>query len=136
MKIYIIIHMYLHIWLSIYIFLPNQSDCSVHPHVSIYRFLPLFLPNLTEIQFSNALDVGKVLWNGRYFYLSDYLSIFTKLISRTNSTIYLLISILISILILYDYLPIFTYRPFHKTLPRSSSYVNWSSVRFYETDCI
>ena len=29
----------------------------------------------------------------------------------------------------------FTYRPFHKTLPRSSAFVNWISVRFYETDC-
>ena len=28
-----------------------------------------------------------------------------------------------------------SYRPFHKTLPRSSTFVNWSSVRFYETDC-
>ena len=27
------------------------------------------------------------------------------------------------------------YRPFHKTLPRSSAIVNWISVRFYETDC-
>ena len=29
----------------------------------------------------------------------------------------------------------FEYRPFHKTLPRSSAFVNWISVRFYETDC-
>ena len=28
-----------------------------------------------------------------------------------------------------------TYRPFHKTLPRSSAFVNWISVRFYETGC-
>ena len=28
------------------------------------------------------------------------------------------------------------YRPFHKTLPRSSALVNWTSVRYYETDCI
>ena len=28
------------------------------------------------------------------------------------------------------------YRPFHKTLPRSSASVNGVSVRFYETDCI
>ena len=27
------------------------------------------------------------------------------------------------------------YCPFHKTLPRSSAFVNWISVRFYETDC-
>ena len=27
------------------------------------------------------------------------------------------------------------YRPFHKTLPRSSAYVNWISVRFYKTGC-
>ena len=27
------------------------------------------------------------------------------------------------------------YRPFHKTLPRSSLFVNWISVRFYEMDC-
>ena len=27
------------------------------------------------------------------------------------------------------------YRPFHKTLPRSSAFINWISVRFYETDC-
>ena len=27
------------------------------------------------------------------------------------------------------------YRPFHKTLPRSSAFVKWISVRFYETDC-
>ena len=26
------------------------------------------------------------------------------------------------------------YRPFYKTLPRSSALVNWISVRFYETD--
>ena len=25
------------------------------------------------------------------------------------------------------------YRPFHKTLPRSIAFVNWISVRFYET---
>ena len=30
----------------------------------------------------------------------------------------------------------FRYRPFHTTLPRSSAFVNWISVRFYETDCI
>ena len=27
------------------------------------------------------------------------------------------------------------YRPFHNTLPRSSEFVNWILVRFYETDC-
>ena len=27
------------------------------------------------------------------------------------------------------------YRPFHKTLPRSSAFVYWILVRFYETDC-
>ena len=27
------------------------------------------------------------------------------------------------------------YRPFHKTLPRTSVSVNWLSVRFYEMDC-
>ena len=27
------------------------------------------------------------------------------------------------------------YRPFHITLPRSRVFVNWISVRFYETDC-
>ena len=27
------------------------------------------------------------------------------------------------------------YRPFHKTLPRSSAFVNWVSVRFQETNC-
>ena len=30
----------------------------------------------------------------------------------------------------------FIYRPFHKTLPRSSAFVNWTSVRFYETSCM
>ena len=30
---------------------------------------------------------------------------------------------------------IFNYRPFQKTLPRSSAFVYWISVRFYETDC-
>ena len=25
--------------------------------------------------------------------------------------------------------------PFHKTLPRTSAFINWISVRFYETDC-
>ena len=30
----------------------------------------------------------------------------------------------------------FKYRPFHKTLPRSSAFVNWISARFYETGCI
>ena len=29
---------------------------------------------------------------------------------------------------------IFMYRPFYKTLPRSSAFFNWISVRFYETD--
>ena len=29
-----------------------------------------------------------------------------------------------------------TYRTIHKTLPRSIAFVNWISVRFYETDCI
>ena len=28
------------------------------------------------------------------------------------------------------------YHPFHKTLPRSSVFIKWISVRFYETDCI
>ena len=28
-----------------------------------------------------------------------------------------------------------SYRPFHKTLPRYSAYVNWISVRIYETGC-
>ena len=28
------------------------------------------------------------------------------------------------------------YRPFHETIPRSSAFVNWNSVRFYETGCI
>ena len=27
------------------------------------------------------------------------------------------------------------YRPFHKTLPRSSAFLKWSSVKFYETGC-
>ena len=27
------------------------------------------------------------------------------------------------------------YRPFHKTLPRSSAFVHWISVRFYGIDC-
>ena len=31
---------------------------------------------------------------------------------------------------------LFIYRPFHKTLPRSSAFANQISVRFYETDCI
>ena len=30
----------------------------------------------------------------------------------------------------------FFYRPFHKTLPRSSAFVYWISVRFYETESI
>ena len=30
----------------------------------------------------------------------------------------------------------FTYRPFHKTLPISSAFINRISVRFYETYCI
>ena len=29
----------------------------------------------------------------------------------------------------------FYYRPFHKTLPISSTFVNWISGRFYETGC-
>ena len=27
------------------------------------------------------------------------------------------------------------YRPFHKTLPRSCAFINWISVRYYETGC-
>ena len=27
------------------------------------------------------------------------------------------------------------YRQFHKNFPRSSAFINWTSVRFYETDC-
>ena len=27
------------------------------------------------------------------------------------------------------------YRPFHKTLPRTSAFINWITVRFYETGC-
>ena len=27
------------------------------------------------------------------------------------------------------------YRPFHKTLPRTSAFVNWISVRFIDIDC-
>ena len=30
---------------------------------------------------------------------------------------------------------IFVYHPFHNTLPRSSAFVKWISVRFYEADC-
>ena len=30
----------------------------------------------------------------------------------------------------------YKYRPFHKTLPRSSAFVNWISVRFNETESI
>ena len=30
---------------------------------------------------------------------------------------------------------ILSYRPFHKTLPRSSAFINWISVRFYGTGC-
>ena len=30
---------------------------------------------------------------------------------------------------------LFMYRPFHKTIPRSRAFVNWISVRVYETDC-
>ena len=37
--------------------------------------------------------------------------------------------------VIFSYL-LNTYRPFHKTLPRSSSFVNWISVRFNETGCI
>ena len=29
----------------------------------------------------------------------------------------------------------FLYRQFHSTFPRSSAFINWVSVRFYETDC-
>ena len=35
-----------------------------------------------------------------------------------------------------EHIKIFEYRPFHKTLPRSSEVLNWISGRFYETDCI
>ena len=28
------------------------------------------------------------------------------------------------------------YSPFHKTLPRSNAFVNWISIRFYETGCM
>ena len=45
-----------------------------------------------------------------------------------NSRIFLTINI---IAIQYK----FIYRPFHKTLPRSSTFVNWISVSFYETGC-
>ena len=31
--------------------------------------------------------------------------------------------------------PKLRYRLFHKTLPRSSAFVNWISVRLHETDC-
>ena len=34
-----------------------------------------------------------------------------------------------------DLFSVVRYRPFHKTLPRTSAFVNWISVRFYETDC-
>ena len=30
----------------------------------------------------------------------------------------------------------FIYRPFHKTLPKSTAFINRISVKFYETDCI
>ena len=34
------------------------------------------------------------------------------------------------------YLAIYqVYRLFHKTLPKSCAFINWISVRFYETDC-
>ena len=35
-----------------------------------------------------------------------------------------------------EFMFVFSYRPFHKTLPRSTGFVNRISVRFYETDCI
>ena len=28
------------------------------------------------------------------------------------------------------------YQPFHKTLTRSSAFLNWISVKFYETGCM
>ena len=46
-------------------------------------------------------------------------------------------SILLYLIIQNDWtLPLYIYyRPFHKTLPRSSLFVNWIPVRFYETGC-
>ena len=36
----------------------------------------------------------------------------------------------------YFFLLPLQYRPFHKTLPKSRAFINRTSVRFYETDCI
>ena len=42
---------------------------------------------------------------------------------------------------LYQFIPLLLfykllYTPFHETIPKSSAFVSWISVRFYETDCI
>ena len=51
--------------------------------------------------------------------------------------LYIYLSIYLS---MYEYVSIFitlsVYRQFHKTLPRSSVFLNWISVRFYEMDCM
>ena len=41
----------------------------------------------------------------------------------------------ISVYVLYFVFVCQWYRPFHKTLPRSSLQMHWISVRFYETGC-
>ena len=76
-----------------------------------------------------------------YMYLQGYQALFT------NTLIYIIsrnlqMAIGHQNLMFVDYvgsasgLDLQIYRPFHKTLPKSSAFINKISVRFYETDCI
>ena len=77
------------VYLSVYAYMYNVYVCLpiFVPQLSMSLFIiQSFSQNLTEIQFTNALDLGKVLWNGRYLskyvkmslsiYLAIHLSLF------------------------------------------------------------
>ena len=103
--------------------------------------------------FVNALKNGMKLWNGLFTnrnlshagLLYNYSILFNStIISNKNVSVLTRkkktfgVNTLLPLLSDRNktHLRIFTYRPFHKTLPRSSAFVNWILVRFYETDCI
>ena len=62
-----------------WIFLPLIS-CQLNNFVSKvnHAYVQSISQNLTDIQFTNALDVGKVLWNGRYIQKDEILTIYVK----------------------------------------------------------
>ena len=70
------------LWLNQFFFI-EWSTVYVHNYkrrfFRVYWFyVQSVSQNLTEIHFTNALDLGKVLWNGRYYKIFRYRGIYEK----------------------------------------------------------